>query len=65
MMTRSVPPAVQAAAEALREAIHGVEECTDLPGDVAWLESVAELIGAIVGLLDHDDMAVRPRHPLS
>ena len=48
MMTKSVPPAVQAAAGALR-------------GDVAWLESVAELISAIdgiVGFLDHDDMAV-------
>jgi hypothetical protein len=68
MMTESVPPAVQAAAEAHREAIHSVEECTDLPGDVAWLGSIAELIGAIDGiveLLDHDDMAVRPRHPLS
>ena len=66
MMTRSVSPAVQADAEAIREAIHGVEECTDLAGDVAWLESVAELISAIdgiVGLLDRDDMAVRPPHP--
>jgi hypothetical protein len=51
MMTKSISPAFQAAAEAPREAIRGVEECTDLPGDVAWLESVAEL-------LDHDDMAV-------
>jgi hypothetical protein len=51
MMTESVPPAVQAATEALREAIHGVEECTDLPGDVVWLELDAEL-------LDHDGMAV-------
>ena len=67
MMTKPVPPAVQAAAEALREAIHGVEECTDLPGDVAWLESVAELTSAIdgiFGLLLHDVMAVRPRNPL-
>ena len=47
-MTGSVSPAVQAAVDALCEAIHGV----------------AELISAI-GLLDHDDMAVRPRHPLS
>jgi hypothetical protein len=47
MMTKSVPPAVQAAAEALREAIHGV----------------AELISTTDGLLDYHDMAVRPRHP--
>jgi hypothetical protein len=67
MMTRSVSPAVQADAEAIREAIHGVEECTDLAGDVAWLESVAELTSAIdgiFGLLLHDVMAVRPRNPL-
>ena len=64
-MTKSVPSAVHAAAEAIREAIHGIEERTDLSGDVAWLEAVAELISGIVGLLDHDDMAVRPRHPLS
>jgi hypothetical protein len=47
-MTGSVSPAVQAAVDALCEAIHGV----------------AELISAI-GLLDHDDMAVRPWHSFS
>jgi hypothetical protein len=51
MMTKSVAPAVRAAAEAPREAIRGLEECTGVLEAVAWLESVAEL-------LDHDDMAV-------
>ena len=49
-MTGSVSPAVQAAVDALCEAIHGVAE-------------LISAIDGIVGFLDHDDMAVRPQHP--